>query len=79
MPTPAHTIQDVITALDQIIRTCEEEGSRQAYFAVLYKAMTEAVRDAILAGHFEDGPRMEIDGRACRKKPGNLASLAVLF
>ncbi|MCB0549907.1 MAG: hypothetical protein KDD19_20210 [Phaeodactylibacter sp.] len=59
MPTPAHTIQDVITALDQIIRTCEEEGSRQAYFAVLYKAMTEAVRDAILAGHFEDGPRME--------------------
>ncbi len=27
----------------------------------------------------QDGPRMEIDGRACRKKPGNLASLAVLF
>lgn len=59
MPIPARTIQEVIDALSHIIATCEEEESRQAYFALLYKSMTEAVRDAILAGHFEDGPRME--------------------
>ncbi|MCB9294051.1 MAG: hypothetical protein H6559_13170 [Lewinellaceae bacterium] len=59
MPIPARTIQEVIDALGHIIATCEEKGSRQAYFALLYKSMTEAVRDAILAGHFEDGPRME--------------------
>lgn len=59
MPIPAATISEVIDALEHIIRTCEEEGSRQAYFALLYKSMTEAVRDAILAGQFEDGARME--------------------
>lgn len=55
----ANTIQEVVTALDEIIRQCEMRGSRQAYFAVLYKGMTEAVRDAIAAGHFEDAARME--------------------
>ena len=59
MATSARTIEEVLDALDHIIRTCEQEGSRQAYFALLYKIMTEAVRDAILAGQFEDGPRME--------------------
>jgi len=54
-----NTIQEVIAALDAIIRQCEISGSRQAYFAVLYKGMTEAVRDAIVAGHFEDAARME--------------------
>lgn len=55
----ANTIQEVVAALDAIIRQCEMRGSRQAYFAVLYKGMTEAVRDAIAAGHFEDAARME--------------------
>ncbi|MBK8427503.1 MAG: hypothetical protein IPL27_16720 [Lewinellaceae bacterium] len=55
----ANTIQEVIEALDAIIRQCEMRDSRQAYFAVLYKGMTEAVRDAIVAGQFEDAARME--------------------
>ncbi|MCB0558919.1 MAG: hypothetical protein H6573_31005 [Lewinellaceae bacterium] len=59
MITPARTIDEVLDALNHIIRTCEQEGSRQAYFALLYKIMTEAVRDGIQAGQFEDGARME--------------------
>lgn len=55
----AQTIQEVISALDDIIVQCEAQASRQAYFAILYKSMTEAVRDAIRAGVFEDNDRME--------------------
>lgn len=55
----AQTIQEVISTLDNIIVQCEAQASRQAYFAILYKTMTEAVRDAIRAGSFEDNTRME--------------------
>ncbi len=55
----AKTIQEVIAALDDIILQSEANTSRQAFFALLYKGMTEAVRDAILAGKFDDADRME--------------------
>ena len=55
----ANTIQEVIQALDVIISQCEAKASRQAYFALLYKEMTVAVRDAIAAGAFENAARME--------------------
>jgi hypothetical protein len=55
----AQSIQEVINALDGVILQCETRGSRQAYFALLYRDMTVAVRDAIRAGAFADNARME--------------------
>ena len=60
--TPALNISDingVLLELDKIIAQCERDGSRQAYFAVLYRQMTEAVRKGISDNIFEDGCRME--------------------
>ena len=60
--TPALNISDingVLLELDKIIAQCERDGSRQAYFAVLYRQMTEAVRKGISDNIFEDGCSME--------------------
>ncbi|MCC3158980.1 DUF5995 family protein [Hymenobacter sp. 15J16-1T3B] len=53
------TIADVVTALDGVVRHCEQTGHRAGYFAALYKRMTEAVAEGIRTGAFADGPRME--------------------
>jgi hypothetical protein len=45
--------------MDQVIERCIRGRSQLAYFAVLYRDVTVRVRDAIAAGRFEDGPRME--------------------
>ena len=52
-------INGVLLELDKIIAQCERDGSREAYFAVLYRQMTEAVRKGITDGFFEDSIRME--------------------
>jgi hypothetical protein len=57
--TPATTIDEVIAQLDQVIEDCIETRSRLGYFAALYRNVTVRVRDAIAAGEFEDGARME--------------------
>lgn len=56
---PILTIDHVLQELDNIIAVCEKQSSRQAYFAALYKAMTESVKNGIASGLFEDSPRME--------------------
>ena len=53
------TIADVLIKLNEIIAVAEKTGSRQGYFAVLYKEMTFAVQQGILRNKFTDGPRME--------------------
>lgn len=53
------SIDDVIARLDAIIREAEEKADRVGYFAVLYRTFTAAVRDAVRAGEFLDGARME--------------------
>jgi hypothetical protein len=53
------TIKEVIGELEQIISHCKNLGSRQAYFAALYKAMTVSVQQAINDGYFSDAGRME--------------------
>jgi hypothetical protein len=53
------TVDDVVRNLDQIIEWSIKAQSRIGYFAVLYKRTTVAIREAIKAGDFEDGPRME--------------------
>ncbi|MCR9082001.1 MAG: DUF5995 family protein, partial [Cyclobacteriaceae bacterium] len=53
-------IEEVLEKLDQIISQCRSKQSRIGYFAILYRQVTRRVRDGILAGEFEDNPRMEI-------------------
>ena len=57
--TSHQTIDEVIAQMDRVIERCIRERSRLGYFAVLYRNVTVRVRDAITAGRFEDGPRME--------------------
>ena len=53
------TIDEVLSALDQIIQESKEQSSPLGYFAALYKKVTQKVRDGIDDGFFDDGPRME--------------------
>lgn len=52
-------IQNVIDGLELITSQCKITQNKASYFAALYKRMTVAVRDGIIANQFEDGPRME--------------------
>ncbi|RIW13732.1 hypothetical protein D0X99_15960 [Algoriphagus lacus] len=54
------TIDEVLIRMDQIVTECKSTSSRIGYFAVLYRQVTRRVRDGILAGEFEDNPRMEV-------------------
>lgn len=55
----AQTIDDVINILDTIVATCVDENSRAGFFAALYRMVTVKVKDAVNAGEFEDGDRLE--------------------
>lgn len=56
--SPAETIPEVLARLDQEIEQAVRHGSRNAYFACLYRAVTRRVLEGIEAGRFEDAPRM---------------------
>src|ERR1700739_4596897 len=53
------TIDDVLRNIDQIIDWAKEAQNAIGYFAVLYRRITRAIRDAINDGTFADGPRIE--------------------
>jgi len=55
----ATSIDQVIDQLDEIVETCRKRSSRLGYFAALYRRVTVKVKQAIAAGRYEDGPRME--------------------
>ena len=55
----ARTIDEVIQQLEEIIVRSTRERSRLGFFAALYHKVTIKVREAIAAGQFEDGLRME--------------------
>jgi hypothetical protein len=55
----AENIGDVVRNLDQIIDWSIKAENVIGYFAVMYKRVTIAVREAIDDGQFDDGPRME--------------------
>src|SRR5215217_2934261 len=55
----ARSIQEVLDRLDAEIEIAVRNGSRTAYFACLYRGVTQRVLDGIRAGRFQDGPRME--------------------
>ena len=53
---PVQTVDEVIQALDSIVQQAYDESSRLGYFAALYRRVTQAVRDGINAGTFQNGP-----------------------
>ncbi len=53
------SIDDVVSALDAIIQRAYDTRSRVGYFASLYRRVTCAVRDDILAGKFQNNALME--------------------
>jgi len=55
----ADNIDDVIDGLAEIVREAGRTGDRIGFFAALYRQVTVEVRAAILAGRFDDGPRMD--------------------
>ncbi len=55
----ASNIDEVIAFLDQIIEENTERQSKLAYFTILYRKVTVAVKEAIEKKEFEDNPRME--------------------
>ncbi|WP_114790808.1 DUF5995 family protein [Niabella yanshanensis] len=57
MPYP--NINAVIADLQLIVNHCKINNLRAGYFAALYLRMTQAVKEGIAKGIFEDGPRME--------------------
>src|SRR5688500_2806352 len=59
MPDP-RSIQEVLDRLDEEIENAIRKGSRTAYFASLYRSVTQRVLDGVRGGRFEDGPRMEL-------------------
>ena len=57
---PPHlTLDDVIAQMDRVVERCIQQRSRLGYFAVLYRNVTVRVQQAIAAGRFEDGARLE--------------------
>ena len=55
----AQTIDEVIDILQNIIQQSIQEQSTKGYFAVLYRKVTQKVKEGIANGMFEDGDRME--------------------
>jgi hypothetical protein len=55
----AKDIDDVLRNIEQIIDWSINAESHLGYFAVIYKRVTLAVREAIKKGEFEDGQRIE--------------------
>ncbi len=53
------TIDDVISSLDDIIKTSQINNNPLGYFATLYRKVTIKVKEGIDNDFFDDGPRME--------------------
>lgn len=58
-PKSIKTIDEVISALDQIVAESEQNKNPAGYFAALYRKVTIKVKEGIASGYFDDGPRME--------------------
>jgi len=52
------SIDEAIRRLEAIVADTRRENSRLGYFAAMYLGVTRAVRDAIIAGEFDNGDRM---------------------
>lgn len=59
MSSPIETIDAAIAAMDGEVDRCIDCGDASGYFTVVYRAVTERVRDGIVAGEFADCEQME--------------------
>jgi hypothetical protein len=57
--SPIETIDAAIAAMDAEVDRCIDCGDAGGYFTVVYRAVTERVRDGIIAGEFADCEQME--------------------
>lgn len=55
----AENIDQVLAQLEHIVERSKVERSRLGYFAALYRQVTLEIKRGILAGRFDDGPRMD--------------------
>ncbi|MGI9052119.1 MAG: DUF5995 family protein [Ilumatobacteraceae bacterium] len=53
------TYDFTIDALEKIVERCAADGDRNGYFAAMYLAVTNTVRQRSREGHFEDAPNMQ--------------------
>ncbi|MBK7407572.1 MAG: hypothetical protein IPL49_14680 [Saprospirales bacterium] len=56
---PCQTLDEVIDRLQQIVAKAREEGDPLGIFASVYLGVTRDVKEGVLNGRFQDGPRME--------------------
>jgi len=56
---PPTTVSEVLQQLEQIASHCTKNNSRQAFFAILYLQMTQAVEAGMVKGSFANAQRME--------------------
>lgn len=54
------TIDQVVAAIQTVVDWSKQNQSRLGYFAALYKRITIAIRAAIAAGKFQNGPRLQL-------------------
>ncbi len=59
MNAPIDNIDAAIAAMDGEVDRCLDCGDAGGYFAIVYRAVTERVRDGITAGEFADCEQME--------------------
>jgi len=55
-----HRIDDAIRVMDDIIDWSRAEAHRIGFFTCLYRATTINVKNGIISGRFQNGPRMEV-------------------
>jgi len=53
------TIDEVLVRMEQIVEECKNRQSRIGYFAILYRQVTQRIRNGIVAREFEENSRME--------------------
>lgn len=53
------TIDEVLLTLDKIVEDCKTNNCPLGFFAVLYRKVTQNVKEGIANKHFEDNLRME--------------------
>ncbi len=59
MTAPIETIDAAIAAMDSEVDRCVDCGDVGGYFTIVYRAVTQRVRDGIVAGEFADCEQME--------------------
>lgn len=59
-PDTINSIDEVISALDEIISEALKRNSSAGYFASLYRKVTIKVKEGIASGYFDDCQRMEL-------------------